>query len=35
MSKVQAHINSLDGKFAEVTILQYNGEEFDIHVRSV
>lgn len=26
MSKVQAHINSLDGKFAEVTILQYNGD---------
>lgn len=24
--KVQAHIYSLDGKFAEVTILQYNGD---------
>lgn len=26
MNKVQAHIYSLDGKFAEVTILQYNGD---------
>ena len=26
MNKVQAHIHSLDGKFAEVTILQYNGD---------
>ena len=26
MNKVQAHIRSLDGKFAEVTILQYNGD---------
>ena len=24
--KVTAHIPSLDGKFAEVTILQYNGD---------
>lgn len=24
-TKVQAHIHSLDGDFAEVTILQYNG----------
>ena len=24
--KVTAHIHSLDGKFAEVTILQYNGD---------
>ena len=27
MSKVQAHIHSLDGRFAEVTILQYNGKK--------
>lgn len=26
MSKVQAHIHSLDSRFAEVTILQYNGD---------
>ena len=26
MNKVQAHIHSLDGKLAEVTILQYNGD---------
>ena len=25
-SKVQAHIHSLDSKFAEVSILQYNGD---------
>ena len=24
MNKVQAHIHSLDGKFAEVTIVKYN-----------
>ena len=24
--KVTAHIHSLDGKFAEVTILRYNGD---------
>ncbi len=24
--KIQAHIHSLDGKFAEVTILRYNGD---------
>lgn len=26
MNKVYAHIHSLDGKFAEVTILRYNGD---------
>ena len=26
MNKVQAHIHSLDGKFAEVTIIHYNGD---------
>lgn len=26
MNKVTAHIHSLDGKFAEVTILRYNGD---------
>lgn len=26
MSKVQAHIHSLDGRFAEVTIIRYNGD---------
>ena len=26
MSKIQAHSHSVDGNFAEVTILQYNGD---------
>ena len=26
MNNIQAHIHTSDGKFAEVTILQYNGD---------